>query len=168
MDKNQLRQKAAEMKKSLFDQGVLNSYFRNLEYIEAGQPHFVEEMIVTYFAQSALYLDELREALEKYPLDMRTIERVIMKLKGGSATMGAARFNAIVNEMCNVFKRGETDRLYDEFQRVTAEHGLLKMQLEPYAELLHMLRDDVPPPVQDEVSVSHEDAESSASNDMEE
>jgi len=44
-------------------QGVLNSYFLNLEYIESGQPHFVEEMIVTYFSQSALYLDELCEAL---------------------------------------------------------------------------------------------------------
>ncbi|XP_048490213.1 pseudo histidine-containing phosphotransfer protein 2-like [Beta vulgaris subsp. vulgaris] len=144
-------------------QGILDEYFYNLEFLEDTKPNFVENIIGTYFSSSAAYMDELEQILDTKPLDLGNVERLIHKLKGGSASMGAAKLHAIVGEMLDVFKAKRFDGLYAAFEKIKVEHASLKMHLEPYAELLRQLRMDYPP---DEASDNHEDAESIDSNDI--
>ncbi|XP_056691999.1 uncharacterized protein [Spinacia oleracea] len=144
-------------------QGILNEYFLTVEMLEDTNPNFVENTIGTYISSSTAFMDELEQLLDSKPLDLANVERLILKLKGGSATMGVARFNAIVGEMLEIFRARNYDRLYAAFMRIKEGHAALKLYLEPYAELLRLIRMEDPP---DEASTNHEDAESVDSNDI--
>lgn len=139
-----------------------------MEALEQDEPNFVENIIGSYLSQSALFLDELQQTLETKPLNLETVYRLIQKLRGGSATFGAGKFNGIVEEMWTIFKAHKTDRLYAAYEKVRAGHATLRLQLEPYAELLHLVRDDVVVPDEASEIVDMEDNESVDSNDLDE
>ncbi|KAL2929037.1 histidine-containing phosphotransfer protein 1, partial [Bienertia sinuspersici] len=119
--------------------GVIGEYFLTLEFVQENDPNFVEDIIRSYFKSSADFMDQLQQILNTEPLDLKNLERLIYKVKGGCGRLNAA------------------------FGRVKAELAILKMHLETYAELLGQLRMTVPP---DEGSDNQEDVESTASNDV--
>ncbi|KAL2929026.1 histidine-containing phosphotransfer protein 1, partial [Bienertia sinuspersici] len=143
--------------------GIIGEYFLTLEFVQENDPNFVEDIIRSYFKSSADFMDQLQQILNTEPLDLKNLERLIYKVKGGCGSMGAAKLHTVSGEMLDLFKAREFHRLHAAFGRVKAELAILKMHLETYAELLGQLRMTVPP---DEGSDNQEDVESTASNDV--
>ncbi|XP_021723701.1 histidine-containing phosphotransfer protein 1-like [Chenopodium quinoa] len=117
-------------------QGIVDEFFFQVESLEDTQPNFVENIIIAYIPSSAAYMNDLELLLNSKPLDLVNVERLILKLKGGSATIGMARFNAIIGEMFDIFRARRYDRLYAAFMRIKEGHEALKMHLEPYVEVI--------------------------------
>ncbi|XP_021741434.1 uncharacterized protein LOC110707706 [Chenopodium quinoa] len=110
-NKDQLRQQLVEKRQFLIGEGIVDEFFLQVESLEDTQPNFVENIITAYFPSSAAYMNDLEQLLNSKPIDLVNVERLILKLKGGSATMGMAKFNAIIEEMFNIFRAKRYDRL---------------------------------------------------------
>ncbi|KAL5053759.1 hypothetical protein RYX36_000113 [Vicia faba] len=60
MDRNNCRRQVAAMKQSLFDQGLLDEQFIQLEELQDdANPNFVEEIVTLYYRDSSRLISNL-------------------------------------------------------------------------------------------------------------
>ncbi|GMH13699.1 hypothetical protein Nepgr_015540 [Nepenthes gracilis] len=129
-------------------QGFLDDLFLQLETIDddEGSPKFVESVIGTYFTDATSKIEAL-----------------------GQELFGARRVRREVDKMRLRFNANDIEGLKDAYQLMRNEHLELRSRMLPYAELLHILNSQAPPPAvgppADAVSVNNEDAESVDSNE---
>ncbi|KAF3442976.1 hypothetical protein FNV43_RR16894 [Rhamnella rubrinervis] len=112
-----LRQQIASMRQSLFDEGILDNHYMQLENLEDNDnPNFAEEVMSLYCRDSTKIIASLHQALEKPgPLDVNKLDKLLHQLKGGSA------------------------RTKSMFQQLQKEHDTLRARIEPYFQLLRQV-----------------------------
>ncbi|CAA6662502.1 unnamed protein product [Spirodela intermedia] len=120
MECSPLYRQAANMKKSLLDQGYLDEQFHQLEELQDDlSPNFVEEV--------------------KTPRDFQRLDGFIHQLKGSSSSIGAAK----VKNECSAFQdhcnQGSTEGCLRSFKRVKREHAALRQKLENYLQVLRQV-----------------------------
>ncbi|KAK9715416.1 hypothetical protein RND81_06G163400 [Saponaria officinalis] len=147
MDRFQLHEQLLQRRQSMLDEGFLDDRFLVLEELEEHQPDFVENIISKYIPSALEYIDKLQEILETSPLNLAELERLILKLKGASASVGTAKLTAAVDEMLATFKRSCTDthRLGAALGVVRSQHAIMKSRFDPYLDILAQLRGEAPP-----------------------
>ncbi|GAV93102.1 hypothetical protein CFOL_v3_36480 [Cephalotus follicularis] len=82
----QLQRQLVEYRHSLFDEGILGDYFKQLEQLqdESG-PDFVIQVATSFNNDSENHLHKLTEALEQESVDFEKVVYHVLKLKGSSS-----------------------------------------------------------------------------------
>ncbi|XP_042974213.1 pseudo histidine-containing phosphotransfer protein 2-like isoform X3 [Carya illinoinensis] len=135
MDVNSLAQQIASVKKSLFDEQILNDEFSLVE--EIFTPYFVETIIIVYFDDSSKYIDIIEQALmEEAPLDLAKLDEFLNLLKRCSR-FGAQRLPIEINKVLECCNANDKEGSKAAFQMVKEEYTTLKDRLDAYIELTH-------------------------------
>ncbi|KAK1578066.1 hypothetical protein Q3G72_027206 [Acer saccharum] len=110
MDREHLRQQIATMRQSMFDEGILDQYFIQLEQLERdGIPDFAEDLTAVYFRDTSQRLAFVEEEMEKTSYDFEKVERRLYQLKGSSASIGAIRVINAVKQALQFFHEGNIE-----------------------------------------------------------
>ncbi|XP_073115145.1 pseudo histidine-containing phosphotransfer protein 5-like isoform X2 [Elaeis guineensis] len=117
MEYSNLRHRAADMRKSLFDQGYLDEQFYQLEELQDEvSPNFVEEVVTLFFRDSA-----------------RLISNIEQTLIGASRVKNAC---TLCREYCDEKNLEGCLKLFHKLKR---EHAVLRQKLGSYFQLLRQV-----------------------------
>ncbi|KAJ6301343.1 hypothetical protein OIU77_015616 [Salix suchowensis] len=107
-----LRQQLSIMRQSHFDEGLLDheqvSYLETLE--NEDDPDFIENVFTLFLRDSTRYIDSIEKALETSPVDYPVMKRMMYRLKGSSASLGASKINGETNTLRKKFHDGDMER----------------------------------------------------------
>lgn len=137
MDTESLQEQSVQLRRSLFDQGYLDEQFIQLEELQDNaNPDFVEEIVTSYYADSARLIKNIEQALAKHPLDFEKLDNYMHQFKGSSSSIGAKK---VVSE-CSQFRKycaaGNGEWCVKTFQMIKQEHAALRKKLEAYFQML--------------------------------
>ncbi|GAV93024.1 Hpt domain-containing protein [Cephalotus follicularis] len=127
----QLQRQLVEYRHSLFDEGILGDYFKQLEQLqdESG-PDFVIQVATSFNNDSENHLHKLTEALEQESVDFEKVVYHVLKLKGSSSCMGAHKVSEICTTFHNFCKEKNIEKCKKCLEQVKDERSLLKGKLE--------------------------------------
>ncbi|OWM66070.1 histidine-containing phosphotransfer protein 4-like isoform X2 [Punica granatum] len=134
MKRSSLLQQAAATKQTLFDEGVLDDQFLQLEDIY-GDPKSLEELITWSFGESAKNIGTIEQLLERASIDFIEVGKALHKLKGTSASIGAKNVLMKVNEMTEQCKTNTVDGCKASLQGLKNEQNDLKEKLTIYLQM---------------------------------
>ncbi|KAL9403145.1 hypothetical protein Peur_000117 [Populus x canadensis] len=131
-----LRQQLSTMRQSFFDEGLLDhgqvSYLETLE--NEDDPDFIENIFTLFLRDSSKYIASIEKALETNPDDFPFIlERMMYRLKGSSASIGATKINDETNKLRRFCHEGDLESAKASLQKLKAEHANFKQKLAVYA-----------------------------------
>ncbi|KAG5255435.1 histidine-containing phosphotransfer protein [Salix suchowensis] len=133
-----LRQQLSIMRQSLFDEGLLDheqvSYLETLE--NEDDPDFIENVFTLFLRDSTRYIDSIEKALETSPVDYPIMERMMYRLKGSSASIGASKINGEISTLRKQFRDGDMESGKASLQKLKAEHANFKEKLVVYVGML--------------------------------
>ncbi|RDX61098.1 Histidine-containing phosphotransfer protein 4, partial [Mucuna pruriens] len=134
---NQSRRQVAAMKQSLFDQGLLDEQFIQLEELQDdANPNFVEEIVTLHYRDSSRLISSIEQALkEKNPLDFNKLDTLMHQFKGSSSSIGAKKVKAECNLFREYCRAGNTEGCMRSFQQLKKEYAALRKKLEAYFQL---------------------------------
>ncbi|XP_050213452.1 histidine-containing phosphotransfer protein 4-like [Mercurialis annua] len=136
MDKKYLHHQVAYLRKSLFDQGFLDDQFMQLEDLQDdANPNFVEEIVTSFYSDSARLIHSIEQALVGRPVDFGKLDDYMHQYKGSSSSIGAKK----VKMACIQFREYCCSRNIEgcirSFQQLKQEHATLRRKLETYFQL---------------------------------
>ncbi|XP_023524882.1 histidine-containing phosphotransfer protein 4-like isoform X1 [Cucurbita pepo subsp. pepo] len=136
MERSQLLRQINSMRQSLFDQGLLDEQFVQLEELQDdANPNFVEEVVTLCFRDSSRLILNLEQALKKSPLDFNQLDSYMQQFKGSISSIGARK----VKDQCTLFREycmaGSGEGCFRTFQRLKKEHTSLRKKFEAYFQL---------------------------------
>ncbi|GJY60340.1 histidine-containing phosphotransfer protein 4 [Tanacetum coccineum] len=131
-----MHRQIANLRKSLFDQEYLDEQFVQLEELQdISNPNFVEEVVTLFYRDSARFLYNIDQALEKGPMDFSKLDSLMHQFKSSSTSIGAKK----VKTECTNFRSHCNDRNAEgckrTFQQVKKEYTTLKKKLETYFQM---------------------------------
>ncbi|XP_022997871.1 histidine-containing phosphotransfer protein 4-like isoform X2 [Cucurbita maxima] len=121
------------LRQSLFDQGLLDEQFVQLEELQDdANPNFVEEVVTLCYRDSLRLILNLEQALKKSPLDFNQLDSYMLQFKGSISSIGAKK----VKDQCTLFREYCTAGSGEgTFQRLKKEHTALRKKFEAYFQL---------------------------------
>ncbi|GAB4855495.1 peroxiredoxin type-2 [Ancistrocladus abbreviatus] len=127
----QLQKQFVDFTASLFNEGILNEQFNQLQSLQdESNPEFVVEVITLFFEDSERLLDELAKALCQQTVDFKKVDAHVHQLKGSSSSIGAQR----VQNACIAFRSycegRDIEGCLKYLQQVRNEYSLVKSKLE--------------------------------------
>ncbi|KAI3759726.1 hypothetical protein L6452_07749 [Arctium lappa] len=138
MDRNQMQmhRQIANIRKSLFDQEYLDEQFIQLEELQDNSnPNFVEEVVTLFYRDSARFLYNLDQALEKRPLDFSKLDSLMHQFKGSSSSIGAKKVKIECTHFRDYCNARNAEGCKRTFQHVKKEYTTLKKKLEAYFQM---------------------------------
>ncbi|XP_017982112.1 PREDICTED: pseudo histidine-containing phosphotransfer protein 2 [Theobroma cacao] len=134
MDSRSLREQIAVMRQSFFDEEILDAQFSQLEELtDKDEPNFVEDVVTMYFRESTDNLiPTIEEHMKSIPIDIPKLDRVMHKLKGSSASIGANKVRNEINNTMALLEERNVEGAKAAFEQVRKEHETLKAKLETY------------------------------------
>ncbi|KAI3727282.1 hypothetical protein L1987_67095 [Smallanthus sonchifolius] len=136
MERNQMHRQIANTRKLMFDQGYLDEQFIQLEELQDGSnPNFVEEVVTLYYRDSARFLSNLDQALEKRPLDFSKLDNLMHQFKGSSTSIGAKKVKTECTHFRNYCNARNAEGCKRTFQNVKKEYTTLRKKLEAYFQM---------------------------------
>ncbi|KAL6334999.1 hypothetical protein AAG906_023804 [Vitis piasezkii] len=136
MERTQQHRQVAHMRQSLFDQGLLDEQFVQLEELrDDANPNFVEEVVTLFYRDSARLVLNIDQALDKTPLDFSKLDSYMHQFKGSASSIGAKK----VKGECTLFreycKAGNGEGCMKTFQQLKKDYAVLRKKLETYFQL---------------------------------
>ncbi|XP_030967666.1 pseudo histidine-containing phosphotransfer protein 2-like [Quercus lobata] len=136
-----LQQQIASMRQSLFDEGLLNEQFIELEKLEdASDPNFVKNVINVFLTDSLKNVTGIEESLlhlkADEPLDITELGKFLHRLKSGCLGIGAKKVPIEVEKMLQCYEAGDMEGMKTILPTMKQEYNILENKLEAYFELL--------------------------------
>ncbi|KDO79904.1 hypothetical protein CISIN_1g032249mg [Citrus sinensis] len=102
MNSNQLQHQVLYMRRSLFDQGYLDSeQLIQLEDLQDdANPNFVEEVVSLFYSDSARLIQNIEQTLSNRPVDFSRLDDILHQFKGSCSSIGAKK----VKDACSQFR----------------------------------------------------------------
>ncbi|RVW76767.1 Histidine-containing phosphotransfer protein 4 [Vitis vinifera] len=137
MERTQQHRQVAHMRQSLFDQGLLDEQFVQLEELQDdANPNFVEEVVTLFYRDSARLVLNIDQALDKTPLDFSKLDSYMHQFKGSASSIGAKK----VKGECTLFreycKAGNGEGCMKTFQQLKKDYAVLRKKLETYFQVI--------------------------------
>ncbi|CAO2836794.1 unnamed protein product [Amaranthus hypochondriacus] len=128
---SQLQKQLVDYTATLFDQGILNDQFTQLQLLQdETNPEFVVEVVNLFFQDSQRILHILSQSLEEENVDFKKLDTHVHQLKGSSSSIGA---QGVLNA-CIAFRRCCDEKniqgCLNCLQQVRNEYVLVKTKLE--------------------------------------
>ncbi|XP_020533847.1 histidine-containing phosphotransfer protein 4 isoform X1 [Jatropha curcas] len=131
-----MHRQVALSRQSLFDQGLLDEQFLQLEELQDdANPNFVEEVVTLYYRDSARLILNIEQALERKPLDFNKLDSLMHQFKGSSSSIGAKKVKAECTLFREYCRAGNREGCFKTFQQLKREYAALKKKLEAYFQL---------------------------------
>ncbi|XP_071712023.1 histidine-containing phosphotransfer protein 4-like [Rutidosis leptorrhynchoides] len=136
MERTHMHRQIANIRKSLFDQGYLDEQFILLEELQdSSNPNFVEEVVTLFYRDSARFLYNLDQALEKRPLDFNKLDSLMHQFKGSSTSIGAKKVKTECTHFKDYCNARNTEGCKRTFKQVKKEYTTLRKRLETYFQM---------------------------------
>ncbi|KAF2304436.1 hypothetical protein P3X46_019843 [Hevea brasiliensis] len=136
MDRRHLRQQVTYVRKSLFDQGYLDDQFMQLEDLQDdANPNFVEEIVASFYSDSARLIQNIEQALVSRPVDFGKLDDCMHQFKGSSSSIGAKKVNMECSQFREYCCAGNIEGCIRTFQQIKQEHATLRKKLENFFQL---------------------------------
>ncbi|KAE7999194.1 hypothetical protein FH972_003649 [Carpinus fangiana] len=136
MEGNRLPRHLVLQRQSLFDQGLLDEQFIQLEELQDdANPNFVEEVVTSYYQNTSTLIVIIEQALGTSPLDFNKLDSYMYQLKGSSSSFGAKKVKADCTLFREYCKAGNEEGCMRTFQQLKKEYAGLKRKLEAYFQL---------------------------------
>ncbi|KAI5669160.1 hypothetical protein M9H77_19013 [Catharanthus roseus] len=136
MERSQFTRQAANMRKTLFEQGYLDDQFIQLEELQDdANPEFVEEVVKLFYSDSARFIRNLESSMEKNTLDFDKLDDLMHQFKGSSSGIGAKKVKKECSQFQDYCKARNAEGCIRTFQQVKQEYATLKRKLETYFQL---------------------------------
>ncbi|OWM66069.1 pseudo histidine-containing phosphotransfer protein 2-like [Punica granatum] len=123
----------------LLDEGFLNDAFKlNVENVGSmiGKPNFVEEIMTTYFRDSAKYIEKAEKLLDDdMPINIVELNRILRNLNRSSAIIGAHRVSNETSKLRDYGLDGNWVCCKASLQLVKREHAELKGRMATYLQM---------------------------------
>ncbi|KAK7841180.1 histidine-containing phosphotransfer protein 4 [Quercus suber] len=101
MERSQLLIQVAHQRQTLFDEGLLDEQFVQLEELQdRTNPNFVEEIVTTYYQDTSRLILNIEQELERRPLDYGRLDGYMYQFMGSSTSFGAKKVKA----ECSLFR----------------------------------------------------------------
>ncbi|KAH9761345.1 histidine-containing phosphotransfer protein 5 [Citrus sinensis] len=109
MNSNQLQHQVLYMRRSLFDQGYLDSeQLIQLEDLQDdANPNFVEEVVSLFYSDSARLIQNIEQTLSNRPVDFSRLDDILHQFKG-SCSRCSRSFQLIKQEYETLRRRLES------------------------------------------------------------
>ncbi|KAK1434169.1 hypothetical protein QVD17_11087 [Tagetes erecta] len=131
-----MHRQVANVRKSLFDQGYLDEQFIQLEELQDNSnPNFVEEVVTLFYRDSARFLSNLDQALEKRSLDFGKLDSLMHQFKSSSTSIGAKKVKSECTQFRNYCNARNAEGCKRTFQNVKKEYTILRKKLEAYFQM---------------------------------
>ncbi|KAK1351791.1 Histidine-containing phosphotransfer protein [Heracleum sosnowskyi] len=92
MEVGQLQRRFLEYTASLFNQGLLDGQFQQLQQLQdESNPDFVVEVVSLFFEDSEKLLHDLTIAIGQQTVDFKKVDAYVHQFKGSSSSIGAQR-----------------------------------------------------------------------------
>ncbi|KAL4599329.1 hypothetical protein ACB092_11G119000 [Castanea dentata] len=136
-----LQQQIASMRQSLFDEGLLNEQFIELEKLEdASDPNFVKDFINVFLTDSLKNVIGIEESLlylkADEPFNITELGKFLQQLKGNCLGIGAKKVLIEVEKMLQCHEAGDMEGTKTILPTMKQEYNNLENKLEAYFELL--------------------------------
>ncbi|XP_062145190.1 histidine-containing phosphotransfer protein 1-like [Alnus glutinosa] len=136
----QLQKQLVDYSASLFDEGILDEQFNQLQQLQdESNPDFVVEVVSLFFEDSERLLNELGKALEQQTVDFKKVDAHVHQLKGSSSSIGAQRVQKLCIGFRNYCEELNTEGCLKCLQQVKHEYSLVKTKLETLFKLERQL-----------------------------
>ncbi|XP_021277507.1 pseudo histidine-containing phosphotransfer protein 2-like [Herrania umbratica] len=137
MENRSLREQIAAMRQSFLDEEILDTQFIQLEELsDKDEPSIAEEVVTLYFRETTELLPNLEEDMKATPIDFPKLDRILHRLKGNSASIGASKVRNEINKTMALLEEGNVEGAKAAFEQVRKEHDTLKAKLETYFQQL--------------------------------
>lgn len=128
----------AQMRKALFDLGYLNEQFIQLEELQDDDsPNFVEEVVNSYFSNSARLIRIIDQALAKRAIDFDELDDYMHQFKGSCSSIGAKKVVDECSQLREYCAARSAEGCIKTFETIKHEHALLRKKLEAYFQLVN-------------------------------
>ncbi|KAM3684994.1 hypothetical protein ACJW30_11G083200 [Castanea mollissima] len=136
-----LQQQIASMRQSLFDEGLLNEQFIELEKLEdASDPNFVKDLINVFLTDSLKNVIGIEESLQYLkadePFNITELGKFLQQLQGNCLGIGAKKVLIEVEKMLQCHEAGDMEGAKTILPTMKQEYNNLENKLEAYFELL--------------------------------
>ncbi|XP_011039892.1 PREDICTED: histidine-containing phosphotransfer protein 4-like [Populus euphratica] len=140
MASNPLSQQLSTMRQSFYEEGLLDhgqvNYLETLE--NEDDPDFIENIFTLFLRDSSKYIASIEKALEDdFPF---ILERMMYRLKGSSASIGATKINDETNKLRGFCHEGDLESAKASLQKLKAEHANFKQKLAVYVGIMKQVK----------------------------
>ncbi|XP_010548900.1 PREDICTED: histidine-containing phosphotransfer protein 1 [Tarenaya hassleriana] len=136
MELTQMQRSLLDYTKTLFEQGVLDSQFLQLQQLQdESNPDFVAEVVNLFFQDSERLLNDLTLALGQPAVDFKRVDANVHQLKGSSSSIGAQRVKNACVVLRNSCEEHNLEACHRCLQQVKQEYCLVKNRLETLLKL---------------------------------
>ncbi|CAN1838187.1 Histidine-containing phosphotransfer protein 1 [Linum perenne] len=131
MDCVQLQRQLVDYTASLFQEGILDDQFTQLQSLQDdSNPDFVVEVVSLFFEDSERLINELAQSLEQTSIDFKKIDAHVHQLKGSSSSIGAQRVQKACVALRDHCEERNSEGCRKCLQQVKIEYVLVKNKLE--------------------------------------
>ncbi|XP_022744610.1 histidine-containing phosphotransfer protein 1-like [Durio zibethinus] len=121
---------------SMFDKGVLDSQFGQIQALQdSSNPNFVDEVITLFCSDAERIITELNRYLGYQNVDLSKLDSYVHQLKGSSSSIGAHRLKLA----CVNLRQASDDRNKEGCARalnlITSEYCLLRSKFQTLIQL---------------------------------
>ncbi|KAM7277364.1 hypothetical protein ACFE04_019230 [Oxalis oulophora] len=134
-----LRGQIADMKKSLFDEGLLNDQFEEIEKLQdSDDPRFAEDIFTVFFNESSTRIASIETGIEDTSQNFTMLQDALSKLHSSSCQIGAKNVYTAVNHATGYLGEGnieDVEGFKEACQKIKPELDTLQARIKPYFEL---------------------------------
>ncbi|XP_074303255.1 histidine-containing phosphotransfer protein 1-like isoform X1 [Silene latifolia] len=128
---HQLQKHLIDYTASLFNEGILNEQFTQLQSLQdESNPDFVGEVVNLFFEDSERLLNEMAKSLGQGNVDFKKLDAHVHQLKGSSSSIGAQRVQNSCISFRNCCDEKNVEGCVKCLQQVRNEYSLVKSKLE--------------------------------------
>ncbi|KAG8635899.1 hypothetical protein MANES_16G073700v8 [Manihot esculenta] len=99
-------------------------------------PNFVEEIVSSFYSDSARLIHNIEQALARRPVDFSKLDDYMHQFKGSSSSIGAKKVKMECSQFREYCCAGNIEGCIRTFQQLKQEHATLRRKLEAYFQLV--------------------------------
>ncbi|WOH07276.1 hypothetical protein DCAR_0726706 [Daucus carota subsp. sativus] len=131
MEVGQLQRRFLEYTASLFNQGLLDGQFAQLQQLQdESNPDFVLEVVSLFFEDSEKLLNDLTIAVGQHIVDFKKVDAYVHQFKGSSSSIGAQRVRNVCIAFRSFCEEQNTEACMSCLLQLKQEYSLVKDKLQ--------------------------------------
>ncbi|TYI65451.1 hypothetical protein E1A91_D09G159400v1 [Gossypium mustelinum] len=138
MDLAALKTQLKNFVQSMFEEGVLDNQFSQIQALQdSTNPNFVEEVITLFCNDAERIINEINRNLGYQNVDFSNLDSYVHQLKGSSSSIGANRLKLACANLHQASDERNKEGCLQALQLITCEYCLLRRKFQA---LLHLER----------------------------
>uniref|UniRef100_A0A7N0UUA7 Histidine-containing phosphotransfer protein n=1 Tax=Kalanchoe fedtschenkoi TaxID=63787 RepID=A0A7N0UUA7_KALFE len=136
MASNGVIEQVFEARKALFDEGLLDEHFEELESVEGpDDATFMEDLVNSFLKDMKHLINLVGQELDQATPDTQALDQLLHQIKGNTASVGAKQLSIICNQMRGHVLNGEIERCKEAQVQLETQRELLDQRFGVYFEL---------------------------------